>query len=76
MLRDPRYAWLRQLAAFVVVLAIWEAADRADMLNPMYAPSPSRIPASRIAMRGAVPQPRRAFERGQWATGTSSAASV
>ena len=48
MLRDPRHAWLRQLAAFVVVLAIWEAADRADMLNPMYAPSPSRVGAALV----------------------------
>src|SRR5262249_44513994 len=40
---DPRFAWVRQLAAFVVVLAIWEAACRAGMRNPLYAPSPSRV---------------------------------
>ena len=31
---DPRYAWLRQLAAFAVVLAVWEAAGRAGMPYP------------------------------------------
>ena len=46
MLLDPRYAWMRQLAAFVLLLAIWEAAGRADMLNPMYAPMPTRIGAA------------------------------
>src|SRR5262245_7258054 len=45
---DRRYAWVRQLAAFVVVLAIWEAAGRAGMLNPLYAPSPSRVGAALI----------------------------
>ena len=45
---DPRYAWLRQLAAFAALLAVWEAAGRADMLNPMYAPSPSRVGAALI----------------------------
>ena len=45
---DPRYAWLRQLAAFAVVLAVWEAAGRAGMLNPLYAPSPSRVGAALI----------------------------
>ena len=45
---DPRYAWLRQLAAFVVVLAVWEAAGRAHMLNPLYAPSPSRVGAALV----------------------------
>jgi len=45
MLHDPRYTWIRQLAAFAILLAVWEAADRADMLNPMYAPSPGRVGA-------------------------------
>jgi len=45
---DPRYAWMRQLAAFAALLALWEAAARADMLNPMYAPSPSRVGAALI----------------------------
>jgi NitT/TauT family transport system permease protein len=40
---NPRYAWVRQLIAFGILLAVWEAAGNADMLNPMYAPNPSRI---------------------------------
>jgi NitT/TauT family transport system permease protein len=48
MLRDPRYAWIRQLAAFAILLAIWEAAGRAGKLNPMYAPMPSRIGAALV----------------------------
>jgi NitT/TauT family transport system permease protein len=43
MLLDPRQAWIRQLAALAILLAIWEAVGRAGMLNPMYAPMPSRI---------------------------------
>jgi len=38
-------------------------------------PSPTRTPAARSSESGAIPQPRRAFDRGQWATGTSSRAS-
>jgi NitT/TauT family transport system permease protein len=40
---NPRYAWLRQLIAFAILLAVWEAAGRAGMLNPLYAPNPSGI---------------------------------
>jgi NitT/TauT family transport system permease protein len=46
MLLEPRYAWVRQLAALAVLLAVWEAAGRAGMLNPMYAPNPSRVGAA------------------------------
>jgi NitT/TauT family transport system permease protein len=42
-LLDPRHAWIRRLVTFTLLLAIWEAAGRANLLNPMYAPSPSRI---------------------------------
>lgn len=38
-----RFAWVRQLTAFAILLAAWEAAGQADMLNPLYAPSPSQI---------------------------------
>ena len=38
-------------------------------------PSPTRTPAARSSASGAMPQPSRAFERGQWATGTSRSAS-
>ena len=43
MALNPRYAWMRQLLAFAVLLVVWEAAGRAGMLNPLFAPSPSRI---------------------------------
>jgi NitT/TauT family transport system permease protein len=45
-LLHPRYVWLRQLIALAVLLAIWELAGRAGMLNPMYAPMPSRVAAA------------------------------
>ena len=40
---DPRYAWVRRLIALGLVLALWEAAGRAGLLNPLFAPSPSRV---------------------------------
>jgi NitT/TauT family transport system permease protein len=40
---DPRYAWLRQLVAFTVLLLIWEAAGRYGLTNPLFVPSPSAI---------------------------------
>jgi NitT/TauT family transport system permease protein len=45
-----RYAWLRQLIAFVLLLGLWEAAGRAGLLNPLYAPEPSRIAAALIQL--------------------------
>jgi NitT/TauT family transport system permease protein len=50
MLLDPRYTWLRQLSAFAILLAVWEAAGRADMLDPMYMPNPSRIGAAIVEL--------------------------
>jgi NitT/TauT family transport system permease protein len=47
---DPRHAWMRQLAAFAAVLAVWEAAGRADMLNPLFLPHPSRIGAALVEL--------------------------
>jgi NitT/TauT family transport system permease protein len=49
---NPRYAWARQLAAFGVLLAAWEAAGRAGLLNPMYAPSPSQIGTALVDLFG------------------------
>lgn len=46
MAKPRRYVWARQLVAFLVLLAIWEAAGRAGMLNPLYLPSPSQIGAA------------------------------
>lgn len=40
---DPRYAWLRRLIALALVIAMWEAAGDAGLLNPLFAPSPSRV---------------------------------
>jgi NitT/TauT family transport system permease protein len=40
---DPRHAWLRRLIALALVLALWEAAGRAGLLNPLFAPSPSQV---------------------------------
>jgi NitT/TauT family transport system permease protein len=43
---NPHYAWARQLAAFAILIAVWEAAGRAGMLNPLFLPSPSQIAAA------------------------------
>src|SRR6267378_5626640 len=45
---NPRYKWLRQSAALIVLLLIWEAAGRDHLLNPLYAPSPSRVGAALV----------------------------
>jgi len=49
---SPRYVWARQLTAFAVLLAIWETAGRAGLLNPMYLPSPSQIGAALVDLFG------------------------
>jgi NitT/TauT family transport system permease protein len=48
MLLDPRHAWMRRLVALGLLLAGWEAASRAGLLNPMFMPSPSRIWAALV----------------------------
>ena len=45
---DPRHAWVRRLIALGLVLALWEAAGRAGWLNPLFAPSPSRVWAALV----------------------------
>ena len=40
---NPAYAWVRQFAVLGVLLALWEAAGYAGMLNPLYMPTPSQI---------------------------------
>jgi NitT/TauT family transport system permease protein len=45
---DPHYAWVRRLIALGLVLALWEAAGRAGLLNPLFAPSPSRVWAALV----------------------------
>jgi NitT/TauT family transport system permease protein len=42
---SARYAWARQLAAFAVFLAVWQAVGIAGWLNPLYAPTPGQIGA-------------------------------
>ena len=49
---SPRYVWARQLTALAVLLAVWEAAGRAGLLNPLYAPSPSQIAAALVDLFG------------------------
>jgi NitT/TauT family transport system permease protein len=50
MVLDPARAWMRQLLAFAVLLAVWEAAGRADLLNPLYFPNPGRIGAALVEL--------------------------
>ena len=45
---DPRYAWVRRLIALGLVLTLWEGAGRAGLLNPLFAPSPSRVWAALV----------------------------
>jgi NitT/TauT family transport system permease protein len=47
---NPRFAWLRQLAAFVILLAIWEAAGYAGLLNPLFLPTPGRIGSALVEL--------------------------
>jgi NitT/TauT family transport system permease protein len=46
MLGASRFAWARQIVALLLLLALWEAAGRAGMLNPLYLPSPSQTGAA------------------------------
>jgi len=47
---NPRFAWLRQLAAFVVLLVIWELAGSAGLLNPLFLPTPGRIGSALVEL--------------------------
>ncbi len=40
---NPKRAWIRQLVALAILLALWEAIGRAGWLNPLYMPMPSSI---------------------------------
>jgi NitT/TauT family transport system permease protein len=40
---DPQHTWIRQLAAFAILLVLWEGAGYAGMLNPLYMPTPTQI---------------------------------
>ena len=50
MLGAARYSWVRQVAALLILLALWEAAGYAGMLNPLYLPSPSQIGAALVEL--------------------------
>jgi NitT/TauT family transport system permease protein len=49
---DPKRAWIRQLLALAVLLALWEAAGHAGMLNPLYMPTPTQIWAAFVDLFG------------------------
>ena len=46
MIVASRFAWARRTLALLLLLALWEEAGRAGMLNPLYLPSPSQIGAA------------------------------
>ena len=48
MLGAARYSWVRQVVALLILVALWEAAGRAGMLNPLYLPSPSQVGAALV----------------------------
>jgi len=43
MLTHLNRKWVRQLAAFGVLLLLWQAAGAAGLLNPLYMPTPTQI---------------------------------
>jgi NitT/TauT family transport system permease protein len=43
MTTQRNYAWLRRSIALAIFVALWEAAGRAHLLNPLFMPSPSQI---------------------------------
>jgi NitT/TauT family transport system permease protein len=48
MVGASRFAWARRTVALLLLLALWEAAGRAGMLNPLFLPSPSQIGAALV----------------------------
>ena len=48
MISAARFAWARRTVALLLLLALWEAAGRAGMLNPLFLPSPSQIGAALV----------------------------
>src|SRR5262249_729303 len=45
---EPRYAWVRQLAAFAALLSVWEAAGPPPILTPPSPPRPRPLGAALI----------------------------
>jgi NitT/TauT family transport system permease protein len=52
MSKERVHVWLRQLIGFAILLAVWEAAARHGMLNPLYAPAPSAIFGALVQLFG------------------------
>ena len=52
MTLNPSYAWIRQFAALAVLLALWEGAGYAGMLNPLYMPTPRQIGNALVELFG------------------------
>lgn len=52
MTLNPNRAWIRQLAAFGVLLVLWQAAGYAGMLNPLYMPTPLQIWGALVELFG------------------------
>jgi NitT/TauT family transport system permease protein len=50
MTLNPKQAWVRQLSALALLLVLWEAAGYADMLNPLYMPTPTQIGAAFVEL--------------------------
>ena len=50
MTLNPKQAWVRQLSALALLLVLWEAAGYADMLNPLYMPTPAQIGAAFVEL--------------------------
>jgi len=49
---NERYTWLRQIAALAVLVAVWQAAGWANLLNPLFVPSPIQIGATLVDLFG------------------------
>ena len=52
MISNPKYAWVRQIAAFSILLLLWQAAGNAGWLNPLYMPTPLQIGAALAQLFG------------------------
>jgi NitT/TauT family transport system permease protein len=51
-MRDSNRAWVRQLAALVVLLLLWQGAGYAGLLNPLYMPTPTQIWSALVELFG------------------------
>lgn len=47
---DRPGSWLRQLIAFAILIAIWQGATQAGLLNPLYMPSPLAVALTLIEL--------------------------